>query len=316
MIERWQRRLVAWFAVLTALAWGLIVVGALVRAHGAGLACPDWPLCFGQLVPTFDAKIAFEWGHRAFAGLLSLGLLAGAALTWRQDELWARARRPIQAACVVFVVQAVLGGLTVLHLLASWTVTSHLLCGNAFAATLLWSTLSLRGAPPIAVSTRAFGATLFAAGALLVQMTLGGLTSSQYAGLACPDWPACFDGEWFPELQGLVGLHLVHRWNALVVLAAYAVLFLVARKDPGLSRLGGALLALVVAQIALGVANVLGRLPVEVTALHSACAAALFLGTTAVVHRQIASPEPRAADGARGRSEARPLTDALPSTPG
>jgi cytochrome c oxidase assembly protein subunit 15 len=179
MIERWRRLLLAWFAVLTVLAWALIVVGALVRAHGAGLACPDWPLCFGELVPTFDFQIAFEWGHRAFAGLLSLGLLAGAVLTWRQRELWARARGPIVAACAVFVVQAILGGLTVLHLLASWTVTSHLLCGNLFAATLLWSALSFREWRPAERSPRVFAATLVAAGALRVPMLLGGLTSSQ-----------------------------------------------------------------------------------------------------------------------------------------
>ena len=312
MIERWRRILVAWFAVLTVLAWALIVVGALVRAHGAGLACPDWPLCFGELVPTFDFKIAFEWGHRAFAGLLSLGLLAGAALTWRQRELWTRARRPILAACVVFVVQAILGGLTVLHLLASWTVTSHLLCGNAFAATLLWSALSLREWRPIARSARALGATVFAASALLLQMVLGGLTSSQYAGLACAEWPACSDGVWFPELRGLVGLHLLHRWTAIVVLVAYGALFLATRKHT-LSRLTGGLLALVVAQVGLGVANVLWRLPVEVTALQSACAAALFLLTAAAIHRQVTAVAPEAA---RGRSRALPLADALPTPPG
>lgn len=316
MIERWRRLLFAWFAVLTVLAWMLIVVGALVRAHGAGLACPDWPLCFGQLVPTFDLKVGFEWGHRLFAGLLSLGLLTGAVLTWRQGgELWARAKRPIVAACVVFVVQAVLGGLTVLHLLASWTVTSHLLCGNAFAATLLWSALSLREWRPVEHSSRALGATVFAAGALLAQMTLGGLTSSQYAGLACAEWPACSDGVWFPELHGLVGLHLLHRWNAVLVLVAYGALFLATRRHP-LSRLTGGLLALVVAQIGLGVANVLLRLPVEVTALHSACAAALFLLTTAVVHRQVATRGQAVSESIRGRSQALPLTDALPLPPG
>jgi cytochrome c oxidase assembly protein subunit 15 len=316
MIERWRRTLFAWFAVLTALAWMLIVVGALVRAHGAGLACPDWPLCFGQLVPTFDAKVAFEWGHRVFAGSLSLGLLTGAVLTWRQGgELWARAKRPIVAAGLVFVVQAVLGGLTVLHLLASWTVTSHLLCGNAFAATLLWSALSLREWRPVERSSRVMGTTVFAAVALLVQMALGGLTSSQYAGLACAEWPACSDGVWFPELQGLVGLHLLHRWNAMVVLVAYVALFLSTRRHP-LSRLTAGLLALVFAQIGLGVANVLLRLPVEVTALHSACAAGLFLLTTAAIHRQVDTREQVVSESVRGRSQTLPLADALPLPPG
>ena len=55
-------------AALAGAAWVLIVIGALVRAHGAGLSCPDWPLCHGQVVPDFDARIALEWGHRLFAG--------------------------------------------------------------------------------------------------------------------------------------------------------------------------------------------------------------------------------------------------------
>jgi cytochrome c oxidase assembly protein subunit 15 len=312
MTERWRRILLAWFGTLTALAWALIVVGALVRAHGAGLACPDWPLCFGELVPTFDTRVAFEWGHRVFAGGLSLGLLAGAALAWRHEALWARARRPIQAAIVVFVVQAVLGGLTVLHLLASWTVTSHLVCGNLFAATLLWSALSFRDAAPVAASTRALPATAVASATLLAQFVLGGLTSSQYAGLSCPDWPSCYDGRWFPELEGLVGLQLLHRWNALLVLVAYAALYAVTRKDAALSRLTGALLGLVGLQVGLGVGNVLGRLPVEVTAAHSACAAALFLLTTAALHRQV----PSGVKTLLPRSAARALPDALPTTPG
>jgi heme a synthase len=316
MIERWQRRLVAWFAVLTALAWMLVIVGALVRAHGAGLACPDWPLCFGEIVPTFDALVAFEWGHRAFAGSLSIGLVAGALLTWRHPALWLRARRPIQAAMVVFVVQAVLGGLTVLQLLASWTVTSHLLCGNAFAATLLWSTLSLRDARPIRISPVALAATLVAATTLVVQVALGGLTSSQYAGLACTSWPACVDGVWFPSFEGPMGLHLLHRWNAMLVFGSYAALFVLTRKDAALARLTGALLGIVVVQIGLGIANVLGRLPVEVTALHSACAAALFLMTAAALHRQVAGRGRVAAGAAPERSSGRPLTDALPTTPG
>ena len=67
------RGLARGFAALSAITFCLIVFGATVRANNAGLACPDWPLCFGEVVPRFDAKIALEWGHRLLAGLVTLG---------------------------------------------------------------------------------------------------------------------------------------------------------------------------------------------------------------------------------------------------
>ena len=81
---RSARRLAAGFAALLGLTWALIVLGALVRAHAAGLACPDWPLCFGELVPRFDLKVAFEWGHRVTAGAVSLAFAALAAFALRR----------------------------------------------------------------------------------------------------------------------------------------------------------------------------------------------------------------------------------------
>ena len=72
-------RLAAGFGALVVLTFGLIVLGALVRAHGAGLACPDWPLCFGELLPPMDFKVAFEWTHRLVAGCVAL-LFAGLAV--------------------------------------------------------------------------------------------------------------------------------------------------------------------------------------------------------------------------------------------
>lgn len=282
--------LVWWFSVLTGLTWVLIIVGALVRAHGAGLACPDWPLCFGELVPTLDAGVALEWGHRVFAGSISLGLTVGTVVVWRRPRLWKATRLPVILSLVVLAVQIVLGGLTVLELLAAWTVTSHLLVGNLFCATLLWVTLNLWDAHdeapaphPLAAGGRVLALLGAVFVALVAQLALGGLVSSQYAGLACPTWPACAGSAWFPTWEGLVGLHLMHRWNAILVAGLYAALFVVARHEPGLRRHTTALLGLVLLQVALGVGNVLMRLPVELTALHTATAAALVLTTVATL---------------------------------
>ena len=66
------RRVARSISALAALTLGLIVLGALVRAHGAGLACPDWPRCFGVWVPVLDLRIGFEWAHRVMAGSISL----------------------------------------------------------------------------------------------------------------------------------------------------------------------------------------------------------------------------------------------------
>jgi cytochrome c oxidase assembly protein subunit 15 len=117
-------------------------------------------------------------------------------------------------------------------------------------------------------------------------MLLGGLVASHYAGLACPDWPACWEGAWFPTFEGAVGLHLMHRWNAALVVAALLGLAAAARgAGAPLRRLAGLAAALGLCQLGVGVVNVWLRLPVEVTGLHSALAAALVLTLTAVAHQ-------------------------------
>jgi cytochrome c oxidase assembly protein subunit 15 len=270
-------------AALAAAAWALIVIGALVRAHGAGLSCPDWPLCHGRLVPDFDARIALEWGHRLFAGTLGLGAAGVAAVLLRRRELRARFARPLALVFALLGTQVVLGGLTVLLGLAPWTVTAHLLTGNAFALALAWLARdaldAARETPLPRASLSASSARLTWATAALValQVALGGLVSSHYAGLACATFPLCNGDSLAPTLAGPVGLHVLHRANAYAVAAAFAAL---AWRTPGLARVG---LGLVAAQIAVGAANVLLRLPVEVTALHSALAAALALTTGLLV---------------------------------
>jgi len=281
------RPLAGAFGALVAATFGLITLGALVRAHGAGLACPDWPLCFGALVPRMDVKVAFEWTHRLVAGGVGATFFVLAAAAWR----FSATRRLLVAAALLLAVQVVLGALTVWHLLAAWTVTAHLVAANLFAVTLLLVCAQLaeqaRPRPRRRAACGAVRVLLPGAAALLaLQVVLGGLVSSSYAGLACPEWPACIDGEWLPAIGGNVRLHLLHRLNGYLLAAALAAAAWAARREPGLGGLAALALVLVLSQVAVGVANVLLGLPVEVTGLHTALAA-LLVATLALALREL-----------------------------
>ena len=282
---RAARRLAAGFLALLALTWALIVLGALVRAHGAGLACPDWPLCFGEWVPRFDLKVAFEWGHRVTAGGVALAFAALTALALQRSTTRRATARLLALAAALLAAQVLLGALTVWHLLASWSVTAHLLAGTSFALALLLIACALRelGAParrPVRGSPASTGALGLAALLLALQIALGGLVSSNYAGLACPEWPTCNGGVWFPSFRGSVGLHLLHRYNGYLLLAALAIAAFACRRDARLRTPAFAALGIGILQVGVGIANVSFGLPVEVTGLHSALATALAAALT------------------------------------
>jgi NADH dehydrogenase len=278
---RRAQRLARAFAALLVATWGLLVLGALVRAHDAGLACPDWPRCFGVWLPELDLRVGFEVGHRAVAGTIALVFAGLAAAALARADTRRAALRPIAAGAVLLAVQIVLGGLTVLLGLASWTVTAHLLTGNAFALALLGTALALRERaeprPRPALPTGPRRAVWVATALLALQVLLGGLTASNYAGLACPEWPTCNGGLWFPSVRGPVGLHLAHRTNGYLLFVVLAVAARAARRHPGVSLPLRVALGLALVQVGVGVANVWLGLPVEVTALHSAVSAALVL---------------------------------------
>lgn len=272
---------------LVGLTGFLLVFGSTVRVHGAGLACPDWPLCFGQVVPEVDFKVGLEFGHRVVAGFVSLGFLGLGAAAVRSG-VWAasaRVRTLWLLAAVALAVQVVLGGLTVLELLAEWTVASHLVTGNTFCTLLLLLALSLReharevagvpARPEVGAAQRALAAAFL----LLVpaQVVLGGLVAGSHAGLACGTWPSCNGAGWFPTFEGLVGLQVTHRIMAYTLLGAGVVNLFVQGAHPRLRTPSRVLMGVLLVQASLGVANVLLRMPVEVTLAHSAGAAALFL---------------------------------------
>jgi cytochrome c oxidase assembly protein subunit 15 len=291
------------FAALTGVTFCLIVLGALVRAHDAGLACPDWPLCFGEFVPRFDLRVAFEYGHRVLAGSVSLAFAALAALALRLDPRPADLVRHLGIAAAILGVQVLLGALTVWHLLASWTVTSHLLVGNSFAVALAWTAATLREhAEPGRAASRAPSAAAraaIAAGAalLVLQVALGGLVSSRHAGMACPEWPTCNGGLFFPSWRGEVGLHLMHRTNGYLLVFALALAAWLARGCGAAGRLSALASLLVIFQAGVGIANVLLGIPVEITGLHSALAAALVLSVSLALRACLRAGAQRGAAG-------------------
>jgi cytochrome c oxidase assembly protein subunit 15 len=281
-----HRGLRAGFIALLCATEALIVLGALVRARNAGLACPDWPLCFGEVLPRLNVLVAFELSHRALAGTIALAFAALALAARARPPARRAVGRLLVIAALLLATQIVLGGLTVLHLLASWTVTLHLLVGNAFAGSLLLIVLRLRADPAVGRAPRRARAALVACGVCLAaQMALGGQVSSRYAGLACTHWPGCREDAFLPVETTQEVVHALHRWNAVVLLGALAGAAWTGRGLPGLARVTGVALGLGAVQLGLGVANVLLGVPIELTALHSAAAALLVLLVTAALER-------------------------------
>lgn len=279
-----QKRLGVGFGVLASITWLLLIFGSTVRVHGAGLACPDWPLCFGELVPQLDFRVFLEWGHRLLAGLISLGFLGLGGAVVVRAELRRRFGVLVGLMVVVLLAQIVLGGLTVLASLAFWSVTLHLLFGNAFMALMIVLSRRLRGVVPTGAARGPLrGAAAVFVLLVTVQMGLGGLVSSNYAGLACVEWPTCNGGVWVPSWAGAVGLQVLHRLGAYTVVAAAGTLAWLGRADAGSVRPTRLLLLLVLVQVTLGVLNVLTRMPVELAIAHAAAGHAIVATTAWLV---------------------------------
>jgi cytochrome c oxidase assembly protein subunit 15 len=279
--------LAPWFKILSVLVFLLIVVGGMVRNLGAGLSCPDWPLCQGRVIPVFDIRVFAEYFHRLFAASVSVLTLALAIKIFRDKELRAKLGGLMALALLLLASQVVLGGLTVLQLLKSEIVTLHLATGTLFFAAILTMALRTKQSEPlmkaipyesqkkwgwVAVCGTVAGFVLYG------QIILGGIVSSHGAGLACPDFPKCL-GEWWPGLSGVQGLHFIHRLGAAT--ASVTVLFFVyqvlsSSLPKGIRRLALGITVLLLTQISLGVGNVLLHLPVAMSVAHLAVAEALF----------------------------------------
>ena len=280
--------------------YALIILGGLVRTAGAGLACPDWPLCHGRLIPPLDPLVLIEWSHRFVASIVGLLTLAVGFAAWRLRRAGQPGFVGLSAlALVLVVIQIGLGGLTVRHELTAWLIVAHLGTAMAFFATLIIiGVIAVTPTPaelvPSGVETRARGGAgqaaprrhdSFRALAVLTLaatyglVLIGGYVSASGAGLACPDWPLCY-GQLLPSLTGGVGAHLLHRFaaalaGALIIVTAAAAYRTQARR-PQLQAASAIAVGLLILQIILGALNIEYRLADAVTIAHLATAAALF----------------------------------------
>jgi len=267
----------------TLVLFGLIVLGSVVRTTDSGLACPDWPLCHGRLLPPLQFNVLIEWFHRLFALLASVLLFTTVGWVLVHPAPRSRLGGLAVLALALLVVQVLLGALTVWKLLSPAVVSSHLAVALLLFATLLVLTLMSRAeSEPEAVPDESrppglLGVFGIATAMAYFQSLLGGVVSTSHAGLACPDWPAC-NGRWFPPVASLEGLHMLHRYGAYALTAAIALAAFRSRSapDPAVRACGSMAFGLTLAQIVLGVCNVLLATPPWLSAIHLANAAAIL----------------------------------------
>ncbi|GMV04960.1 MAG: cytochrome aa3 oxidase assembly protein CtaA [Gemmatimonadota bacterium] len=270
------------FTVSVLWTLGLLYLGSVVHATESSLACPDWPTCFGTMVPEMSGGVFWEHLHRLVAG--GLLLLWGLA-TWlaRKEAERPWVFRAALAGVGLLLVQSVFGGLTVLFKLPDLVSTTHL--GLAFLfltlATVLASSASWaeRMGPLDPGTGRGLRSWSVSAGVLVfAQSVLGGLVRHTDAGMACPDAPLCV-GQWIPPLGSyLVALHFFHRVlgvGAALVVLGMAVWAIRRSSSPAVRSWTGWAAALVLLQVGLGFASVLTGLAVVPVSLHTLVAASL-----------------------------------------
>ena len=174
-------------------AFALAILGSWIRINGAGMTCPDWPLCHGAVVPVLNGGVVLEWSHRMVAGLEGILLIAAIITGWRARREIAGVTTILAALAGIFVIQVLLGAATVALSNSPWSVVLHWGMAMLFLATLtaLAIVASVRPAPSRVIRQNALYPLLgLTAAVAFVVMCAGAFVSSSGAGLACSTLPA------------------------------------------------------------------------------------------------------------------------------
>ena len=296
----------------------VISAGAWVRLTDAGLGCPDWPGCYGilgtpdtdeelsrarELYPEANIDIGRAWRemlHRYLAGILGLYVFFISFITFKFAK-HVGLFLPISLS-VIIVIQSLMGMLTVTELVKPTIVTTHLLLGMITACLLLWNGLRV-GASDDGKISKFNSFIKLCIFALIIQILLGGWTSTNYASLACTDFPKCAQ-EWWPDkmnfergftILGLpnvnyeihhmeyyakLAVHFTHRVGALLLTGLFLVLFFyifLIQKSSSIKKIGLVVLSFFSIQIFLGISNVVLNLPLNIAVLHTVNACILLM---------------------------------------
>lgn len=320
---------ITWFLTLD-----LIMFGAFVRLSDSGLGCPDWPGCYGSVTPmgamgdihaaTQDmpygpvtlSKAWIEMIHRYVGSLLGLLIIAFTYMAWRYRKQLGRSPALAVGTLVAVCVQGAFGAWTVTHRLMPVVVTAHLMGGMLLLALMTWLAARERSHLPIAAEAARWRPWMIAAFVILMmQIALGGWVSTNYAALACMDFPMCH-GEWVPPMDfhggysliralgelpsgemisqtALTAIHWVHRNFAFFVFVFVGILAWRMRREPGLKGPATLVLALLLAQLFTGLTTIFFQWPLLIAVLHNGGAAGLVLaGTTLLVRLATAGRAP------------------------
>ena len=270
----------SWAAV--AVAFGEVLLGSWTRINGAGMTCPDYPLCRGRLVPAFDGGVVWEWTHRFSALALSALVISVIIIAFRRRGASARFVRPAAAvAGALFALQIVLGAATVRLSNMPASVVWHWGTAMALIASLAALAIFAAAEQPQQRNSNGAGITGVLAGTALVAfitMCIGAYVSSSGAGLACVTIPGCAgnvvvysDGQFVQMLHRLAAAA-----SLLAAVAAFALVW-VKRSSARVRAWTTAGLVLVFSQVILGLLNVAFRLPLDLREAHAANAALIFL---------------------------------------